>query len=152
MEQRLKVYVFTPYTWLIKCIKVFLVTHYGKTYNTIEVVTMETEHITLRSANLKDMMGTTLRRMESHHNSLKLKETCDVWIMCIHQASIKLQESTGTCSVILLNENPSQQRAKCQLSRTNVDCVMERSHDLDTLKTFNQQLQKLISNYQKISY
>lgn len=136
----LTVYTHTKYDILRRCIEVFVKTYFHKQYSQITFRHESTQTIINQNdRNLSECMKNSFQSLKQFHDSLKLKEKHDVWLIYLDSFVF---DSNKSASIIFLNNNVKNYKAICHLFKGELECINEKKHDLEKSKLLNENLKK----------
>ena len=146
----LTVYVYSKHRTLRKCSEVYINTHFYKHFEKIRFKELsignhensENNKMEDTNANISDILKCSFESLRKMHESLKLKESHDVWLLYIDSFVF---DSNKNCSIILLNSLVQNFKAKCHLFKGDLSCINKKDYDLEKSKILNENLKKLFN-------
>lgn len=147
----LTVYVYSKFSILRKCTEVYIKTYFHKQFTNItfkEISTDDNDSVEkeMQTKDVNSIIKNSLNKFQKIHNSLKLKEKHKVWIIYIDS----FEFSNKNCSVTLLNTNVLNCKANFHIFKGKLDCINERTYDLEKSKLLNENLKRLFSKDSKL--
>lgn len=145
---KLTVYINVPHSVLFKCVDTHIRVHFKATYSSIECIHIDQAKESL-PINLRDVISEAVKGLRCFHESLKLKEKHSVWLISF--TSTRVMQGPP-CTVLFLNDNPLETRAKYFLSSTLLTCGDDREQNLAAAKSLNTMMKQLFVSRRHLQY
>lgn len=138
----LTVYIHTNFDILKRCVEVFITTHFHNQFTKISFKSLNGKINEPNTSNFDDIstvLKHSFQSLRTMHDSLKLKEKHQVLLIYVDSFDF---DKTKNGSIILLNKDVVDNRATCHLFKGKLDCIGNKSHDLEKTKLLNENLKK----------